>query len=289
MINIIKYNNIFQKYLFFFYKFQNLNALNNLFIVKKWYLNFNYVIKYKNKNIIYLNNFKHRKLFLSWLRNFFLEHFIKSFFIKNIEKSLQNYVNTNVFISINMYTQKLGIKKIKYKLNTYKNWTGNGYYPFEVPILSSKIIADLICYHIELVYSARSIQYIMRIIRTWQMTNNYYSLMLQKMYNSKFNSYFYKFIHNYGMKKYPLLGLRIECSGTPKKGKRKKKWFYGDIISHYSFLSGKAPNNSFSADLDYYQSYATTLSSSIGIKVWTFYKTHFCNRNGKIISLILTE
>jgi hypothetical protein len=126
----------------------------------------------------------------------------------------------------------------------------------------------------------------MRIIRTWQMANYHYRLLLQKSYASKL---FSKIIYNYGIKKYPLLGLRIECSGTPKKGKRKKKWFYGDIIRHYPFLSGKAPNNSFSADLDYYQSYTTTLSSSIGIKVWCFYKTHWCNVNGKIISLILTE
>jgi hypothetical protein len=270
-----------------FFKTNMYNFIENIKILKQWNFIFKYTIG--RKRIIYFNELKGKKLYKRLLYSFFIKNFIKKFFINKLEKSINNYTKNEIILISNIYIQRLTLKyKTRFMYGTRK-WIGNNKYPFEIPILSAKIISDFIAYNIEINNSPRYMPQIMRLIRTWQVSNYHYKIILQRMFNSKKNLNFFKAIYNYGKKKFPLLGLRIECSGTPKKGKRKKKWFYGDIIRHYPFLSGKAPNNSFSSDLDYYQSYTTTLSSSIGIKVWCFYKTHWCNINGKVISLILTE
>lgn len=63
-----------------------------------------------------------------------------------------------------------------------------------------------------------------------------------------------------------------------------RKLYYGDIIRE-STLIQKSPNNTFNADIDYYQSFAITKSCTIGVKVWVFFKTHLYSTNGKFISL----
>ena len=64
-----------------------------------------------------------------------------------------------------------------------------------------------------------------------------------------------------------------------------QKSFFGDWIKDFD-ENTKSPNNTFSADLDYYQSFAIVKSSTLGIKVWVFFKTHLYNSNNVFISLI---
>lgn len=86
-------------------------------------------------------------------------------------------------------------------------------------------------------------------------------------------------------KKYPLVGLRIECNGPPKRGKQAKLIAYHQIIKDYK-LFGKMPNKSILADIDYYQSFARTKQGTIGIKVWVFFYSKTYNNNYKLISIV---
>jgi len=86
-------------------------------------------------------------------------------------------------------------------------------------------------------------------------------------------------------KKYPLIGLRIECNGPPKRGRQARLVAYHQIVKNYK-LFGKMPNKSILADIDYYQSFARTKQGSIGIKVWVFFYSKTYDSNYKLISII---
>lgn len=86
-------------------------------------------------------------------------------------------------------------------------------------------------------------------------------------------------------KKYPLLGIRIECSGSTKKGRQATLIAYHHVVKNDK-LSGKMPYQSVMADVDFYQNFARTRSGSIGIKVWIFFYTKYYDRMYKLISLI---
>ncbi|YP_007890043.1 ribosomal protein S3 (mitochondrion) [Naegleria fowleri] len=86
-------------------------------------------------------------------------------------------------------------------------------------------------------------------------------------------------------KKYPLIGLRIECNGPPKKGRQARLVAYHQIIKNYK-LFGKMPNKSILADIDYYQSFARAKQGSIGIKVWMFFYSKTYDSNYKLISIV---
>jgi hypothetical protein len=86
-------------------------------------------------------------------------------------------------------------------------------------------------------------------------------------------------------KKYPLIGIRIECNGPPKRGRQARLVAYHQIVKNYK-LFGKMPNKSILADIDYYQSFARTKQGSIGIKVWVFFYSKTYDSNYKLISII---
>lgn len=86
-------------------------------------------------------------------------------------------------------------------------------------------------------------------------------------------------------KKYPLIGLRIECNGPPKKGRQARLVAYHQIVKNYK-LFGKMPNKSILADIDYYQSFARAKQGSIGIKVWMFFYSKTYDSNYKLISIV---
>jgi len=115
---------------------------------------------------------------------------------------------------------------------------------------------------------------------------------------SKFNkkSFFSKFIeikklfeelyyNEVLIKKYPLIGIRIECNGPPKRGRQARLVAYHQIVKNYK-LFGKMPNKSILADIDYYQSFARTKQGSIGIKVWIFFYSKTYDSKYKLISVI---
>ena len=86
-------------------------------------------------------------------------------------------------------------------------------------------------------------------------------------------------------KKYPLIGIRIECNGPTKRGRQARLIAYHQIVKNYK-LFGKMPNKSILADIDYYQSFARTKQGSIGIKVWIFFYSKTYNANYKLISIV---
>lgn len=86
-------------------------------------------------------------------------------------------------------------------------------------------------------------------------------------------------------KKYPLIGIRIECNGPPKRGRQARLVAYHQIVKNYK-LFGKMPNKSILADIDYFQSFARTKQGSIGIKVWVFFYSKTYNSNYKLINIV---
>jgi len=86
-------------------------------------------------------------------------------------------------------------------------------------------------------------------------------------------------------KKYPLVGLRIECNGPTRRGKQARLIAYHQVIKNYK-LFGRMPNTSILADIDYYQSFARTKQGSIGIKVWIFFYSKTYDSAKKLISVI---
>ena len=224
-----------------------------------------------------------KKVTKKFMYKIFFNIYINKYFINSIEKTLEKYTKNKVLINFHFY-----FKRIKTIFNIdYKERVQHFHFNLYTPILSSKIIAEFIAYKMDLYKSARGITHYIEIIRSWHLYSYKYRKLFELYYKKKttFNS----IINYYGLKKYPLLGLRIECSGTGKKGIRKNKWFYGNFIKYYYNLSGKASTNTFSGDLDYYQLECSTYASIIGIKVWSYYKTHLINTNGRLISILLIE
>src|SRR5699024_5022724 len=89
---------------------------------------------------------------------------------------------------------------------------------------------------------------------------------------------FLRYVFHYSSKRFLLIGIRIECSGSFKKGKMSRSYYYTNWIKNY-LLTGSMPNNTMIADIDYYQYYVILPSSSIGIKTWIFLETYLYNSN----------
>lgn len=158
---------------------------------------------------------------------------------------------------------------------------GNKYYP---SILNAKVLCD---YFVYLLHTKRSMRGAFFKIRQWQIDNIKRRLSLESMYfKTQMRGKSLSYIDHLSYKKYPIIGIRIECSGNKKKGTMSRKTFYGDLIRD-RLIFPKSPNNTFSADMDYYQSFAITKSCSIGVKVWVFFKTHIYDSHGAIRSLIV--
>jgi hypothetical protein len=68
-------------------------------------------------------------------------------------------------------------------------------------------------------------------------------------------------------KRYPLIGMRIECSGPTKKGRRTQTHLYNEWVDFYT-LPGKMPLVTVMNDIKYWQTYGLTRRAAIGIKIW---------------------
>jgi hypothetical protein len=151
-------------------------------------------------------------------------------------------------------------------------------------IISAKLITDALVF---LLQSGKKIVQSFFFIKNWQ-ASLYASRRrleyLSYQYSSKriLNLHYLFF---YATKRSPVIGIRIECSGTFKKGRMSKVYFYNSWIKN-DLLTGKMPNNTLIADIDYYQYFAITKGSSIGIKTWIFLETHIYNNNHKYISIV---
>lgn len=186
-----------------------------------------------------------------------------SYIARHIETVISNYTKQQVYFLYNLF------------------YLGNTYYP---AILNAKVLCD---YFIYLLHTKSSMRGAFFKVRQWQLYNIKRRLALESMYfKTQMRGNALSYIDHLSYKKYPIIGIRIECSGNTKKGTMSRKAFYGDIIRDRLILP-KSPNNTFSADMDYYQSFALTKSCSIGVKVWVFFKTHIYDTHGAIRSLIV--
>jgi hypothetical protein len=217
---------------------------------------------YKGKKATVNRLFAPKKFKYGHVNNHFLKIFF-SYFFNHIETVVSNYTKQQVYCLYNLF------------------YLGTKYYP---PILNAKVVCD---YFIYMVHGKKSIRGAFYKIRQWQLDNIQRRLSLESMYfKTQMKRSPLKYLDHLSYKKYPIMGIRIECSGNKKKGTMARKFFYGDVIKNISIVQ-KNPNNTFSADLDYYQSFALTKSCSIGVKVWVFFKTHLYNSHGSIKTLVV--
>jgi hypothetical protein len=241
-------------------------------------LNLKSVSRSKNTSysyISYINKYKKIKdfnirLFYKQFSYLFVEDHFNRFInilTYRVENTMRNYVGTNVLFTTNFYT------KYKYKIADISL----------PPITNAKMLSDLIVFGLQ---SRRPIRSVYYSIKRWHLYNYNDRRYLESLYfSSKLNGMERDYLDFFSNKAYPIAGIRIECSGTIKKGKRKRKYMYGDYVFNVNIIP-KAPNNTLFADIDYSQSYAITRSSTIGIKVWVFFKTHLYDVHGNYLSLV---
>jgi hypothetical protein len=154
--------------------------------------------------------------------------------------------------------------------------------------ISSKLVTDMLMYLLE---SGKKIVKSFFFIRNWQHSLYITKRQLEHLYYKRKRIYWEEakinlnYLFYYASKRAPLIGIRIECSGTFKKGRMSKVYFYSSWIKD-DILTGRMPNTSIIADIDYYQYFVVSKSSSIGIKTWIFLETHLYNNNHKYISLV---
>ena len=192
----------------------------------------------------------------------------------NIEKSIYLFENKNIYFYFSLFFKKI---------------------PF---LLSAKVITDFLVYMFESGNRiVRSFYYIRNLQRRFHKKRR----ELEYLYHSKKAEFqnkekytkkqteiavnFYKYVYQLAIKRFPLLGIRIECSGSFKKGKMAKTYHYTSWIKDY-LLTGSMPNNTLISDIDYYQYFTVLNSSSIGIKTWIFLETYLYNSNNMYVGII---
>ena len=143
-------------------------------------------------------------------------------------------------------------------------------------ITNAKMIADFVMYTLEKGMNFRKIFFL---LKKWQKKNYYRG----RIKHGRRNSLLWKFD---AQKRTSCLGIKIECIGTSKKGRRAKRTAYADWIRDPRY-SHRMPNNTFNADIDYYQTYAVKRSSSIGVKVWLFLRSKIQNQSRRYVSLLV--
>jgi hypothetical protein len=96
-------------------------------------------------------------------------------------------------------------------------------------------------------------------------------------YKKKTNNIFFiwkKYFKKINYRQFPLIGIRIECAGPTRKGKRTRIIHYNEWVNYYK-LPGKMPNSTVMTDVQYWQTYARIKRASIGIKIWLFLHTPY--------------
>ncbi len=219
-----------------------------------------WVMVYFNSNVIKLSQFPEFSLSWKYLpcisKNLIISkgrlfQWSMTTMFRSIEKSIENYVQQNVFCLVHSYMWR------------------------KPAITNAKIIADYVMYTLEKGFFFKKI---FDKLKKWQ-KKNYYRGRIK--HGRRFNMW--KFDSN---KRTSCLGIKIECLGTSKKGRRAKLTAYADWIRDPRY-SHRMPNNTFSADIDYYQTYAVKRSSTVGVKVWVFLKCTIQNQSRRYVSLLV--
>lgn len=71
----------------------------------------------------------------------------------------------------------------------------------------------------------------------------------------------------------PLKGIRILCSGPPRKAKRKLKNFYHIWVANID-LTGRMPLQSINYAIEYYQTIIVLKRASLGLKTWVLLESY---------------
>ena len=288
------FNTLFYNYVFTYKKFKiklenfifidwfNINFLNTIYNLFHQYIKYIIICTNNIVNLNILNNihilFENRNVnIISLLPTINIDNYTNKFNFNNINRrmitqSLFMLLRYQIEKSISIYTQQSIY--LNFSISFKKN-------PF---IISAKLINDALVY---LLQSGNKIVQSFFFIKNWQSALYASRRKLEYIYilNSKRKGINLNYIFFYAIKRFPLIGIRIECSGTFKKGRMSKVYYYNSWIKN-DVLTGKMPNNTMIADIDYYQYVALTKSSSIGVKVWIFLETYIYNDNHKYISII---
>ena len=110
--------------------------------------------------------------------------------------------------------------------------------------------------------------------KKWQVKNlNFVNLRL-KFFNLDNKISFFKPLNNFNLlffsSFYPVVGLRILCSGTFYKGRRKLRKYYHLWVADFK-ITGGMPLNSYTSNIEFYQSSIPLKHASLGLKVWVLF------------------
>lgn len=264
-------------------------------------------------NELSINNRMHNAIISNWKKVMKLKN---KKYISLLQKDEEDDGYYNIFISFFLYYL---IFNIEYSIFLF---SGNNcifypsffFYKMHPPIISSKLIGDTILFDLEqnrkiskIFKKIQSMRYkenirrrssisrllkrllIRDLVRPYGKKNipflHYLNERVEMLFNRCVRAYINLLKFQILSKRFPIVGIRIECNGPSKRGKMAQLIAYHNIIKDYKFY-GKMPYNTIMADVDYYQTYARTKRGSIGIKVWIFFHTRSFNRKKKIISFI---
>lgn len=128
------------------------------------------------------------------------------------------------------------------------------------PIKDAKLICDYIVYHLN------------RHVRLYRLFSNirYWQTIEYRITNTlKYTAWIDSVAV---MKKYPLSGIRILCSGSPKKGARKRRNHYHLWVRNQR-LTRTMPLQEIETDIDYFSSNTNVTTGTVGVKVWLCFST----------------
>jgi hypothetical protein len=110
--------------------------------------------------------------------------------------------------------------------------------------------------------------------------NNDKKFLLRYLLNWRFK------FRDLSYKKYPLVGMRIECNGPTKKGRRTQTHLYNEWVDFYR-LPGTMPLVTIMNDIQYWQTYGLTKRAAIGIKLWMhFYPSIYSEEKKQLLNQI---
>lgn len=223
------------------------------------------------------------------------------FVYERVRTYYRNIENTIIQITFNNFIYKIE-QSLKLFLNKEIIFISNIHLQEFPAFTSAKLLSDFIRVNLEkekklasvfreLVFKQEQekVQKIIELVKYRNIFNNIAerTKKLGSGYTDKRTKFLYKLALTYKQlyyKQYPLIGIRIECNGNIKKGTRTKLTAYQQWIRDFS-LPGKMPNNSYNADIHYYQSVAYTKRAAIGIKVWLMFETPVYDNNFKKINI----
>lgn len=252
------------------------SAINYLNLIR-----LSYLVPMAVRSNLILDNIMHRNYYNDYYNNLSIyeirENITKTMVDSlrfNIEKSIYLFENKNIYFYFSLF-----IKRI----------------PF---LLSAKVITDYLVYMFESGNRiVKSFYYIRNLQRKFHKKRReleylFFSKKAEFQNREKYTKKqieiavnFYKYVYQFAIKRFPLLGIRIECNGSFKKGKMARTYHYTSWIKDY-ILTGSMPNNTLISDIDYYQYYTILNSSSIGIKTWIFLETYLYNSNNMYVGIV---